>query len=288
MSTLYIQWIEYLKKSLMQMNVVIDTIEDGSIPIYYFEYYLRTLQIQKYEVLVSKELIENPLYLNYKSVIDEIIKKAQSEVDLNPHLSKGIKKIATPDAMLNDWGVHHLHLSSELEDDGFVKRTKELLFVYRNVHSPNKLYFLDIFNHGDWSKQQTIKILHNNWADDIESHKIKNLIDIQLKPKDEEIKALRKANVNSAVVLQDKLAYLTLGGGLTMMGTNTESSMFQIQYMKFFNKLESEIVKEFNVKSEQLHLSISGEKAYIYVDLGSLDSKMIPIKILILSDVEFI
>jgi len=145
------------------MNVSIDTIEDENIPIYYFEYYLRTLQIQKYEVYISKELIQNPLYQNYKIVIDEIIKKAQNGLDINPYLSRGIKKIAKPDSMLNDWGVLHLHLSNELENDGFMKRTKDLLFVYRDINIPHKLYFLDIFSHGDWSKQQTVKILHNNW-----------------------------------------------------------------------------------------------------------------------------
>ena len=32
--------------------------------------------------------------------------------------------------MLSHWGIQHFHLGDVVESDGFVKRTKELLFVH--------------------------------------------------------------------------------------------------------------------------------------------------------------
>jgi len=121
----------------------------------------------------------------------------------------------------------------------------------------------------------------------IENHKVKNLIDIQPKLNDEEIKALRKDNINSVVVLQDDLAYITLGGGLTTNGTNIYASMLQIQYMKFFDKLESYLALNYSVQKEQLYLIINNQQAFVYIDLVPLVNKMLPIHILILSNIKF-
>lgn len=177
--SLYNQWLDFQKQCLEKLLTDISGKNNDEISFLYFEYYLRVLPSVKYEVFNSNELLKNPLYDKFKNVIDKIISDAKSGISLKPYLSKGIKKITKPDKMLNDWGIVHFHLGDSINSDGFIKRTGELLFAYRDEKlNPNKLYFLDIHHHGEWSKKRTVEILHNNWKNSIEHYKIKGLVDI--------------------------------------------------------------------------------------------------------------
>ena len=265
---LYKQWVNYQRKALKQLGIKnIENFSDQEVAIYYFEYYFRVLPPVKYEVYISNELLNNPLYNNFKLVIETIKMKAKSGKDLRPYLSKGIKNLKEPDKMLNDWGVYHFHLGDRLLDDGFVNRRRELLFVYRDFKlNPNKLYFLDIYNHGDWSKKRTIEILHNNWPEAIKTYKIEGLIDIQPVLNDEEHKLMRNAGINCAVVLDDGTSYMMLGGGITMAETNQQAVMLDIQYKKFFRDLENDLIENLKIKREQLILEIVKGSAFVYLD----------------------
>jgi hypothetical protein len=283
---LYKQWIYYQKKILMQLNI--DNFNNDEVSIFYFEYYFRVLPQIQYEVYISKELINNPLYHDFKSVIETIKQKAINGEDLKPYLSKGIKNLKKSDGMINDWGVYHFHLGDELLSNGFIKRTGELLFIYRDFKlNPNKLYFLDICHHGDWSKRKTIEIVHNNWQEAIDFYKIKNMIDIEPKLNDEEHQLMRDADINSAVVLDDGTSYMMLGGGITAAGTNQEASMLKIRYMKFFRNLENELIDKYKIDRKQLLLKIENGISYIYLNIPYLNEKekIIPLNDLILLDV---
>jgi hypothetical protein len=63
--------------------------------------------------------------------------------------------------LLNDWGVHHLHLSSIIEADGFVKRDRPLLFV---SFTADAAYLIDIMKHGDWCRDHVLEVLAREWA----------------------------------------------------------------------------------------------------------------------------
>lgn len=279
--SLYNQWLDYQKKSLAKV-INIDTEDKEKISFLYFEYFLRVLPKFKYNVYLSKELLENPLYTKYKEVINTIKTNAENSISLKPYLSKGIKNIAKSDAMLNDWGVLHFHLGKELKND-FIKRTGDLLFVYRDVKlKPNELYFLDIFNHNSWSKKRTIEILHNNWGNIIKHYKVEVLVDIEPKLNDEEHLLLRNENVNSAISLSDGTAYIMLGGGITTAGTNQEATMMKINYMKKFRDLELNILEKYKIKKEHLILKINDDKAYVYLDIPYLAENK---KIIMLNDI---
>ncbi len=38
--------------------------------------------------------------------------------------------------LMAEWGIHHLHLSTVMEADGFVRRTKDLLFAFFSPTTP--------------------------------------------------------------------------------------------------------------------------------------------------------
>ena len=52
------------------------------------------------------------------------------------HLSKRITDLDYNDALLNDCGIHHLHLGIDVDDSGFDTRIGPLLFVHFDSRMP--------------------------------------------------------------------------------------------------------------------------------------------------------
>ena len=168
--------------------------------------------------------------------------------------------------MLNDWGVMHLHLG-DTQKNGYVNRTKELLFIYRDNQDKTKLYILDIFCHGDWSMKKTIEILRNNWKDVIEKYRIKEVIDVYPNLNDDGHKQFRDINANASIVIEND-SYLTLGGGLNMMGTNILSSYYMTGNIRKFENLENELINNYNIKREEIKLGFFEGNFFVEIKSG--------------------
>jgi hypothetical protein len=96
----------------------------------------------------------------HQAALTAIQALASTGGDLLPHLSRSLKKGDYDDALLNDWGIHHLHLSTNKDPDGFVSRTKELLFARS---TDDAMYCIAVLPHGAWSNQAFVQALHDNW-----------------------------------------------------------------------------------------------------------------------------
>jgi hypothetical protein len=138
----------------------------------------RLVKAQPRRVHESKVLRANPHASDpqYGPGLAQIIAKLQNGEDISPHLSRricwgyetagasgdtllGRKDL---DLMLSDWGVHHLHLSTEVETDGFVKGSKYLPFA---VFQPNDAYLIDIKEHGAWTNTDLVRVIVDEWPD---------------------------------------------------------------------------------------------------------------------------
>lgn len=64
--------------------------------------------------------------------------------------------------LISDWGLHHLHLTTELEPDGFVERTDDLLFA---AFTDKDAYLIGIYPHGSWVLREVIETLVQEWPD---------------------------------------------------------------------------------------------------------------------------
>lgn len=126
---------------------------------------------------LSRELKESPKCAEHKAALDALLKRIESGEDLTPHLSRAIKtahdsgadrrqgKLAgrkDRDLLIADWGIHHLHLSTTLEEDGFVKRTSDLLFA---AFTPEDAYLINVYPHGSWALMDVLETLVRNWAE---------------------------------------------------------------------------------------------------------------------------
>jgi hypothetical protein len=135
------------------------------------------------------------------------------------------------DWMLNDTGIHHLHLGRGLNRKGQVNGTKQLLFV---VVRNEVVYFVEVFEHSrpedtcaSWADERAFQIAQSNWPYLFEHLKAGSpfdatptplLTDKQIQQRHAERTALSKKNGNAFLAASNGAAYFQPGGGSTPSG----------------------------------------------------------------------
>jgi hypothetical protein len=79
------------------------------------------------------------------SALGRIVIAAESGDDLNPYLSRDMvsdKAFKREDLMLNELGVHHLHLGEGVDNRGIVRGRDELLFAYVTDEA---IHFVEVY-----------------------------------------------------------------------------------------------------------------------------------------------
>ena len=125
---------------------------------------------------------------------------------LSPYRSKSIADLTESDGLLDYWGIHHLHLGTTQRKDGFIARTKELLFCFVD---DTFAYFIKVAAHNSspWAKQELIETIHLNWPTAIEPFRLHNVVAVSPEFDDADLKALRQANLVSLLTMQDGTVY---------------------------------------------------------------------------------
>jgi hypothetical protein len=122
----------------------------------------------------SRAFEQNPLTAQRTSDLALIIADIGQGRNLTKYLSRDIVRAAVKmpgrkrtdlDMLLNDWSVHHLHISSVVEADGFVKRDDPLLFV---SFTADAAYVIDVLTHTDmrahkWVWHHVLEVLASEW-----------------------------------------------------------------------------------------------------------------------------
>lgn len=194
--------------------------------IVYYNWMSRQIKPQPRHVRKSKAFEQNPLVTARASDLAQIIGEIERGNDLKRYLSRGVdiaagvpgKQRRDLDLMLNDWGVHHLHISTQLDPDGYVKRDGPLLFA---IFRPLAAYLIDLMSHKDWARGHVLHVLATEWPDEGIIHEQRGLR--AEKHTDEERAALRKNHVNT-LFEHDGKAFLP-SGGLTPAGTAIMATM---------------------------------------------------------------
>lgn len=170
----------------------------------YHNWMNRNVQPQPRAVIKSSAFQRNLLTAQRASDLAQIVGDVESGRDLRKYLSRAVERapVKAPgqqrpdlDLMLNDWGIHHLHISTQVEADGFVRRDNPVLFV---VFRPDTAYFIDIMQHGDWTRDHVLEVIASEWPDEGILNEIKGAIPGKAyQPNETERATLRAKHINA-------------------------------------------------------------------------------------------
>jgi hypothetical protein len=163
---------------------------------------------------------------------------------LRAHLSRSLLNSSYQDSMLNDWDVHHLHLGTALEADGFVSRTAPLLFAR---FDDENAYLIDIRPHGSWTDFDLLQAVHANWPQTLERFRIRGVHELASVPlngvaANDQARHLRKGGLNAIMELGPGAFYAAIGGGYATDGTSTIVMRRCLELMRLLQDLEEQTV----------------------------------------------
>ena len=191
----------------------------------------RPRTVHRSGALRSNPLVSDPAY---GPDLETLIRKFEAGDDVNPHLSERVTQGYTSqtsasgpfsrrrdlDLLLNDWDVHHLHLSNTLQSTGFVERTAPLLFA---VFKPDDVYLIDLFGHRvDWTRDRIFEIMIDNWPDAGLVRLLPQVVDLASQPTESDRAKLRGAGIASNFVERNGKVYYVGSGGLSSAGTSIQ------------------------------------------------------------------
>jgi hypothetical protein len=198
----------------------------------YINWRSRLIPAQPREVCQSWEFTANPLRWDpaYRPAIDHIVDALKTGGDLTAHLSTRIESgfgVSGPtdfghrtdlDLLLNDWSVHHLHLSTVKRPDGFVERTGPLLFA---IVGSKQAFLIDILDHRSWTHERIAHVMIDNWPNANFVHHVASIVSVHV-ASDAERKIRRDAGIHTGFIERKGKYYMVGMGGLSSAGTNVQ------------------------------------------------------------------
>ena len=213
---LYGDWIASLRDELTNYGYDISSSDDKNVTHIYLNL-LKRLVAPMPRVIKKSNGFVCPNELSEGLI--QVERKIKLGEDLSPNLSRLLRRSNFNDPLLNHWGIHHIHLGSTIDADGFVARTGPVLFArFDNENA----YFIDILPHGSWALQNLVSILHNNWPDSIQQFLLKGIVGLARPVTDADVSNLRKANINTMVELEENVVYAPMGGGFSTSGISVD------------------------------------------------------------------
>ena len=203
---------------------------------------------------MSSGLLTKACTLQVERVLQVIASKFETGGDVNPFLSKGVYRLADHDYLLNDWGIHHLHLSDtkKAPSDYFNNRSDLLLFVHT---TDDLVYFIDIRPHNEnyvFAQRDLLRAVRDNWPD----------LNRKFLVKEEEMEISPQFNEKDTVVMRrkgyyfftqvDKHAYAP-GLGSACSGFSIEAGLAMNQFHRHLYKIHC-FVQE---NEEELKMTLS-------------------------------
>ncbi|MEB2651605.1 hypothetical protein SOP89_09480 [Pseudomonas siliginis] len=209
---------------------------------------------------------------NLQSGFDDLCLAILEGRPLFPYLSRSTLCASKSDGLLDDWGILHFHLGSELLANGLVKGTQVVAFGL--VH-PDCVYFLDTQPHGSghsdvWVREELIHIVEKNWPSLLPSNG-RTLTPDTLTT--EQRADCRRKSVNVTVTKQSGEVIFPPGGGVMCDGTAINDFM-QLQKIyaqfdwarKMCESKEQWICDTVGIGSKdfRVHIGFASSQLYLY------------------------
>lgn len=273
---LYSDWIEILR-GLLHAGGFKTNPKDTQfeVAVKYFNLKLREITAQPRKVHKAKAFSYDP---KYQKAIDEIERKAATGKSLMPHLSKFFLDLNYNDSLLNDWGLHHLHLSTKISPTGFTERTGPLLFAHVQ---PGAFYMVAVLPHGSWTNRQLLEEMLKNWPQLLVQYELKGIAGVEHDITEKEHAQLRKGHVQAILQLSDKKVYTSIGGGVATNGTNIRVVMEHDRWAEYIWDIEKAVKANLNTWHDSLppdrkfanpptfRLILDGKNIPVVLEVGS-------------------
>ncbi|MAQ37891.1 MULTISPECIES: hypothetical protein [Thioclava] len=211
-------------KSDVALAAYVNGLDAHKLLVTYHNWQSRLISEAPRTVHASAALSANSLAAQHALALNAISADISKGNSLTKYLSRGVtisaqlprnqaklQKRRDLDLMLNDWGIHHLHLSKTVEADGFVTRSGPLLFAY---FRENDAYLLDIAAHGNWTSEQLVKVLIAEFPNSGAFVEMRGVADLGKKPTEDERRRLRNVAINVPLVINGT-AYMSTAGMVT-------------------------------------------------------------------------
>ncbi len=234
---LYGDWVKYLRNELSGFGYSDIPPNNEAVVHTYLNLVRRLIQPIPRMVLKSSEFACPP---QYQQGLADVERQISHGRDLRPYLSKELTNPRYNDHFLNDWGIHHLHLGHTLEPDGrFMVRSGPVLCCR---FEKAVAYFIQVISHGEWAKQELVAILHRNWPESIKQFRLKTVTGMAVKLTDQDIRCLRRKNVNTVVDIGNGVMYGQIGGGFTASGISVDVVMKADYYKMKFQQMQTDVI----------------------------------------------
>lgn len=245
-----------------QTQILVEQMPLGKLLVCYFNWRSRFITVRRRKVNIEPAVTGNPLWKTLKDDVGHLIDKIRKGEDITPHLSKktishGIvfgeeSKWQDKDFLLNVMGFHHLHLGRALAGDGFVERTRSVLFVEVKYDCVN---VIDIFDHSVFEFFCEEESINN-----------------------ERSRLWRIFDERSRQGVPPGSMYLS--SSITTAGTNTRFTFLSIAFVKMISKVEKDLENPdylrdiFGVDADYDVRKIKPEWMIRDFDLGLFDKKL--------------
>lgn len=225
----------------------------------YFNTINKTICAKPRKVLISDKIKELAIDKSYMDIIEEIKIKFEKGIDINPYLNSHIFNGGSNDYLLEDWGIHHIHLSNEKLNsaDFFFDKSSYVLFI---KVCDDKVYFIDVQHHNSnyiFNKKELLEILDRNWNKILEPFKVKGISEVSHKLNDKERALLRKAGIPTMYEVNGK-CYIP--------SSESKDSSKELNYEAKADRLlilVKSIEEDIKDKTPQIKERLKNEKGYI-------------------------
>jgi hypothetical protein len=228
----------------------------GELLVLFYNWRTRLIPAHPRHVARSDAFDKNPIVAQRRDVIAAIIRDIEQGNDLTRYLSrrvltgfelppssarKRLNRRPHLDLLLNEWRIHHLHLTTTVEADGFVERDDPLLFA---MFMPSEAYLLDIATHDSFADDQLVKIAVSNWPSDQLFLEMKGILGLRSggRYSSEDRKQLRGAGIASFVQIGDRV--FSPPGGISTAGTSSQASIWTNHVLRTLNNFEEQVKKD--------------------------------------------
>jgi hypothetical protein len=257
---LHDQWVESIRSAFRTNGVDPSAFDDRECSLRWISWQRRFVEIGKRQIHQARNFSCPPSMQPGLMQLDAAVRNGDP---LWQWQSKLIDRQNYEDGMLNDFGILHFHLGENFDPDGYIERTGELLFA---VVAKDHFYELGVFDHTSWHELDLLEIIETNWPSLLTPFTIP-VLSVSSTPKTkEDVRLLRKANINSSFTLQSGRIILPPGGGQASDGTSAEAVMNAMRWSKRFRQFEKTIREE--IKKRVAESQLEDRDYTVVLELG--------------------